>query len=140
MGKEALFGGATGNIRREKGRVGAVFGNWDRMERGRSFPRERGIWLWHGNARALWWRCYLGCVQGSLLSLLSWVASAIPAPLILYCHFLISLLHKTRQHPKLIPSNLGWKGEGRRLQSPLLFLLLEAPSSCGVSAFSEGLC
>lgn len=53
-----------GNIMGEKGRVGAVLGNWDRMEGGEAFS-ERVIWCWQGSARALWWRCYPGCVQGS---------------------------------------------------------------------------
>lgn len=49
----------------------------------------------------------------------SWVAPALPAPLILYCHFLLSLLHKTlQQHPNLVPNSPCWKEEGRWLQSP----------------------
>lgn len=127
---------AMGNIIGEKGRVGAVFGNWDRMEGGAAFP-VRGVSGAGREMPVLFGGVVILDVSREVLSPLSWVAPALPAPLILYCHFLISLLHKTRQHSKLVPNSLGWKGEGRQLQS-LLFLLLEAPSNCGVSAFSEG--
>lgn len=128
-----------GNIIGEKGRVGEVFGNGDRMEGGEAFP-ERGVSGAGREMPVLFGGVVILAVSREVLAPLSWVAPALPAPLILYCHFLISLLHKTRQHPELVPNSLGCKGEGRRLQSPLLFLLLEAPSNCGVSAFSEGLC
>lgn len=127
-----------GNIIGEKGRVGAVFGNWDRMEGGAAFP-ERGVSGAGREMPVLFVGVVILDVSREVLSPFSWVAPALPAPLILSCHFLISLLHKTR-HPKLVPNSLGWKGEGRRVQSPLLLMLLEALSNCSLSAFSEGLC
>ena len=112
-------GGHDGDTVGEKGRVGAVFGDWDRVDGGEAFP-ERGV---SGASRALPLLCggvvILDVSREVPPPSFSWVAPALPAPLILYCHFLLSLLHKPSSN--ILTSYLttpAGKGDGRRLQSP----------------------
>lgn len=109
-----------GNIMGGKGRVGGS-SVWESgaSGRGRSLPRDRVS----GAGRAMpvlsGGVVILDVSREVPLSPFSWVAPALPAPLILYCHFRIPLLPKNQQHPTLVPNSLDWRGQGRRLQSPL---------------------
>lgn len=63
---------------------------------------------------------WMGPGKSSSPPFLEWHQLLQPPHLLL--PFFSSLLHRNfQQHPNLVPNSLAWKGERRRLRSPLLF-------------------
>lgn len=115
---EGNGGPEMGKIMGENGRVGAVLGNWDRLERGEAFP-EREV---SGAGREM---PVLFCGVVFLMrpgksspSVLGWHQPFQPPSS--FTAIFSSLHENLQQHPNLVPDSLGWKAEGRRLQSSFL--------------------
>lgn len=123
-GKEATMGIFAG----DQGRMGAVFGDWDRVDGGKAFP-ERGV---SGAGRALTvlsGGVVLDVSREVLLPFFLGWHQPFPAPLILYCHFLLSFVHRPSSDilTSYLTARAGRQGEGG---CNALCSLAEAPSSC----------